>query len=177
MSSSNEMFFSVLFSDSDEKKNQSKKCSFFSSFFFRVSSSQHKQHTRKSLFMLTFCPTCGNLLSIEKKKFKEEEEEFDDDDEKEDELLLHLCCKTCPYSYSIGGTFWSKTDVPIRNKKRVDDVLGGDDAWKNVDTTRSRCPKCSHDVAYFLMVQTRSADEPMTQFFRCVECANQWKEN
>ena len=136
--------------------------------------------------MLTFCPTCGNLLSIEKKKKKKkkntEEEEFDVNDEDKgeedkDELLLHLCCKTCPYSYSIGGTFWSKTDVPIRNKKRVDDVLGGDDAWKNVDTTRSRCPKCSHDVAYFLMVQTRSADEPMTQFFRCVECANQWKEN
>ena len=66
--------------------------------------------------MLTFCPTCGNLLSIEKKK-KTEEEAFDVNDEdkeeeeeedKEDELLLHLCCKTCPYSYSIGGTFWSK---------------------------------------------------------------------
>ena len=154
----------------------------FVSFFFIFVSTHKQTPTRKSLIMLTFCPTCGNLLSIEKKKkkFKEEEEfddDDDDDDDKEDELSLHLCCKTCPYSYSIGGTFWSKTDVPIRNKKRVDDVLGGDDAWKNVDTTRSRCPKCSHDVAYFLMVQTRSADEPMTQFFRCVECANQWKEN
>ena len=176
MSSSNEMFFSFSSLTLTKKKKSIEKMFVF--LFIFLSSSQHKQHTRKSLFMLTFCPTCGNLLSIEKKKFKEEEEEeFDDDDEKEDELLLHLCCKTCPYSYSIGGTFWSKTDVPIRNKKRVDDVLGGDDAWKNVDTTRSRCPKCSHDVAYFLMVQTRSADEPMTQFFRCVECANQWKEN
>jgi DNA-directed RNA polymerase III subunit RPC11 len=133
--------------------------------------------------MLTFCPTCGNLLAIEKKKKKknrgdEEEEENDfggDDDEEND--ALQLLCKTCPYSYSIRDKHWSKTDVPITNKKRVDDVLGGDEAWKNVDTTRSRCPKCSHDVAYFLMVQTRSADEPMTQFFRCVECANQWKEN
>ena len=69
--------------------------------------------------MLTFCPTCGNLLSIEKKKKKKTEEEAfdvneeDKEEDKEDELLLHLCCKTCPYSYSIGGTFWSKTDVPI----------------------------------------------------------------
>ena len=145
--------------------------------------------------MLTFCPTCGNLLAIEKKKKKNkmkkknrgdegEEEENDDfdggdfnDEENDDDDALRLLCKTCPYSYSIRDKHWSKTDVPITNKKRVDDVLGGDEAWKNVDTTRSRCPKCSHDVAYFLMVQTRSADEPMTQFFRCVECANQWKEN
>jgi DNA-directed RNA polymerase III subunit RPC11 len=130
--------------------------------------------------MLTFCPTCGNLLAIEKKKKKknrdeEEENDFGGDDDEND--ALRLLCKTCPYSYSIRDKHWSKTDVPITNKKRVDDVLGGDEAWKNVDTTRSRCPKCSHDVAYFLMVQTRSADEPMTQFFRCVECANQWKEN
>ena len=46
--------------------------------------------------MLTFCPTCGNLLSIEKKKKKKTEEEAfdvneeDKEEDKEDEL-----CYTC----------------------------------------------------------------------------------
>ena len=132
--------------------------------------------------MLTFCPTCGSMLAIETRRedfFSEAGEAVvgDNDGDDDDDGGLRLSCKTCPYSYAIRGTFWSKTDVPMRHKKRVDDVLGGDDAWKNVDTTRSRCPKCAHDVAYFLLVQTRSADEPMTQFFRCTACKNQWKEN
>ena len=127
--------------------------------------------------MLTFCPTCGSMLAIETRR---DEAEDDGDEWEADDGVgdgLRLSCKTCPYSYAIRGDFWSKTDVRMRHKKRVDDVLGGDDAWKNVDTTRSRCPKCAHDVAYFLLVQTRSADEPMTQFFRCTACKNQWKEN
>ncbi len=138
--------------------------------------------------MLTFCPTCGSMLAIETRRrdFFEAEEDIDygddveaeEEEDDDDKGGLRLSCKTCPYSYAIRGKFWSKTDVPMmRHKKRVDDVLGGDDAWKNVDTTRSRCPKCAHDVAYFLLVQTRSADEPMTQFFRCTACKNQWKEN
>jgi DNA-directed RNA polymerase III subunit RPC11 len=129
--------------------------------------------------MLTFCPTCGNLLAIEKHEREEEEEEEDEEDEDEngaeEQNRLGLACKTCAYKYKLKSTAWSRTIVP-NVRKRVDDVLGGDDAWKNVDRTLARCPKCAFDEAYFLMVQTRSADEPMTQFFRCVQCSNQWKE-
>ena len=38
------------------------------------------------------------------------------------------------------------------------------------------CPKCQHRGAYFQEIQTRSADEPATLFFRCVKCAHNWKE-
>lgn len=38
------------------------------------------------------------------------------------------------------------------------------------------CPNCSHGQAYFKEVQTRSADEPATLFFKCVECEFRWKE-
>ncbi len=40
------------------------------------------------------------------------------------------------------------------------------------------CPKCAHGKAYFMQMQTRSADEPMTIFFKCCnpDCAHRWKE-
>jgi DNA-directed RNA polymerase subunit M/transcription elongation factor TFIIS len=30
----------------------------------------------------------------------------------------------------------------------------------------ARCPKCSHEKAFFMQVQIRSADEPMTIFYK-----------
>lgn len=38
------------------------------------------------------------------------------------------------------------------------------------------CQACSAGQAYFMEVQTRSADEPATIFYRCVECEFIWKE-
>lgn len=40
------------------------------------------------------------------------------------------------------------------------------------------CPKCSHSVAYFMQIQIRSADEPMTTFFKCCNssCNHRWRE-
>jgi DNA-directed RNA polymerase subunit M len=38
------------------------------------------------------------------------------------------------------------------------------------------CPKCEHPKAYYWLQQTRSADEPPTQFFRCVKCQYVWRE-
>lgn len=43
----------------------------------------------------------------------------------------------------------------------------------------ARCPKelCESSAAYFRQVQIRSADEPMTTFYKCVVCAAEWREN
>lgn len=38
------------------------------------------------------------------------------------------------------------------------------------------CPKCSYHQAYFMEIQIRSADEPATLFFKCVQCAHRWRE-
>jgi DNA-directed RNA polymerase III subunit RPC11 len=63
-------------------------------------------------------------------------------------------------------------------RKEVDDVLGGKDTWENVDQlTVDGCARCGNKRAYFMQIQIRSADEPMTIFFKCVECAYQWREN
>jgi DNA-directed RNA polymerase III subunit RPC11 len=56
------------------------------------------------------------------------------------------------------------------------DVLGGKSAWENVDRTSAACPKCQHMQAYFVQIQIRSADEPMTVFYKCCHCSFQWNE-
>ncbi|KAH9129164.1 hypothetical protein AeMF1_000764 [Aphanomyces euteiches] len=118
-----------------------------------------------------FCPTCGNLLMVEP-----------------DTDGMRFCCQTCPYIYKIESKVQKK--VPLQ-RKQVDDVLGGDQAWENVDQTESltffvalylmfssvaRCPFCQHDKAYFMQIQIRSADEPSTTFYKCVACKKQWND-
>jgi DNA-directed RNA polymerase subunit M/transcription elongation factor TFIIS len=43
-------------------------------------------------------------------------------------------------------------------------------------TDQFRCAKCKKRETTFYQQQTRSADEPMTVFIRCVKCGNQWKQ-
>ena len=64
------------------------------------------------------------------------------------------------------------------NLKEIDDVLGGSAARENVNAIDEPCPKCRHERAYFMQIQTRSADEPMTTFHKCCNntCNYQWKE-
>lgn len=108
--------------------------------------------------MLMFCPTCGNLLGVE-----------------EGPSCFRFACRTCPYVFNIRRKVSSKTYPKL---KEVDDVLGGAAAWENVDSTEANCPKCDHPRAYFLQMQTRSADEPMTTFYKCCnhECSNLWRD-
>ncbi len=104
-----------------------------------------------------FCPLCGNLLLLE-----------------EASRGMRFCCPICPYLYNLKGVYTSEAKI---KKKQVDDVLGGDDAWENVDRTQARCPQCSHNEAYFMQIQIRSADEPSTTFYRCCKCSKQWSDN
>jgi transcription elongation factor S-II len=42
-------------------------------------------------------------------------------------------------------------------------------------TERYKCRKCGSRKCSYYELQTRSADEPMTQFFTCLDCKNKWK--
>jgi DNA-directed RNA polymerase III subunit RPC11 len=115
---------------------------------------------------------------------------------------MRFFCQTCPYLFQINDKVEKK--VPLQ-RKQVDDVLGGDEAWENVDQTESacsscsmswrssslaamdangrpaahssaRCPHCEHTKAYFMQIQIRSADEPSTTFYKCVQCKKQWND-
>lgn len=108
--------------------------------------------------MLAYCPTCSNMLLVELSEFTKE---------------LRYCCQTCPYVYKITKQMSKHAKL---EKKAIDDVLGGEEEWKNVAKTDATCPSCSAGQAYFMEVQTRSADEPATIFYKCVDCGHRWKE-
>lgn len=47
---------------------------------------------------------------------------------------------------------------------------------KSMVTDLFRCTKCGKRECSYYEMQTRSADEPMTQFVRCHNCGKQWKQ-
>lgn len=58
-------------------------------------------------------------------------------------------------------------------------MLGGDDSWNNVDSLAVDCKKeCGAERAFYMQLQIRSADEPMTTFYRYVLLllASGWEE-
>jgi hypothetical protein len=44
-------------------------------------------------------------------------------------------CLTCPYHFVINKRYFERKYM---KKKEVEDILGGKDAWKNVDKTQGR---------------------------------------
>lgn len=50
-------------------------------------------------------------------------------------------------------------------------MFGGPGAWDNADKSQVQCPKegCDGEEAAFFQVQIRSADEPMTSFYKVSE--------
>lgn len=85
-----------------------------------VISPTHRQTDRKiKRLMLLFCPLCGGLLII--------------NNENDSSAFT---CKSCVYTFPIKDKSYSAR-VELTRKK-VDDVLGGEDAWKNVDSTEGK---------------------------------------
>lgn len=87
-------------------------------------------------------------------------------------------CGTCAYVFPISESSHI-FDRQYMERKQVDDMLGGKGSWDNVDQTTVLCPidDCGGQKAYFYQLQIRSADEPMTSFYKCTTCGHQWREN
>lgn len=106
---------------------------------------------------LRFCPICGNLLRLE-----------------QGSVGVRFACPTCPYIHNIKHKISARTYY--QRKENV--VFNSSAAWEGVDSTDERCPRCSHPRAYYMQLQTRSADEPMTIFYRCCDpkCMYTWRD-
>jgi len=133
------------------------------------------------------CPTCSNMLRVSRVPPADPTiEQYVGQNRFE--------CLTCPYHFVINKRYYERKYL---KKKEVEDILGGKGAWDNVDKTEGtlfssphkhmgmlttmctvQCPneKCRNDQAYWYQLQIRSADEPMTAFYKCTKCAKEWRE-
>lgn len=102
-----------------------------------------------------FCPLCSSLLVIEQGN------------------QMELVCPACPYFYKIISPI---TNTQYRTVKKINKILGGKDEMKYGNKCTINCPKCNNTEALFMELQTRSADEPMTIFYKCTKCRYDWKE-
>ena len=110
---------------------------------------------------MDFCPECGKLLYP---------------DSKNNNILT---CSKCGFkrkleeNEKISHTETIEHD-PIKDKMEVVEVSQAD---STKPTKSIYCPKCKkNQQVSFWMVQTRSADESPTRFFKCTVCGETWRE-
>ena len=76
---------------------------------------QQQQHQQKK--MLLFCPQCSNTLTVSRAP---------------ETGTNRLECRTCPYQFLLDQAYYERKSM---KRKEVEDVLGGEGAWDNVDQT------------------------------------------
>jgi DNA-directed RNA polymerase subunit M len=104
---------------------------------------------------IEFCKKCGSIMVPEKKR-----------------TAVSLKCRRCGYQMS-------KAPKELRISEQQKHVKGVVILEKDITMlplTDQECEKCGHPKAYYWLQQTRSADEPPTQFFRCAKCKSVWRE-
>jgi len=104
------------------------------------------------------CPKCGKVMVLKKTS------------------KPAWICPKCGYEKPIGD---SVIYTKVRKREKVSEITvidKGEEEKVLPITTDFVCPKCGAREAYYWSVQTRSADEPMTQFFRCRKCGHTWRE-
>ncbi|MGI0086973.1 MAG: transcription factor S [Nitrosotalea sp.] len=101
---------------------------------------------------MKFCPKCNARL-----KLADSESEF--------------VCPKCGYSEK--GTKTAKK-AKAEDRSTIN-ILDEKEKKETLPVIKIECTKCGHNEAVWWMLQTRSADEPTTQFYRCVSCSYTWR--
>ncbi|GAH36251.1 unnamed protein product [marine sediment metagenome] len=111
--------------------------------------------------MVEFCPECSNLL---RKKVSDGNKA--------------LICR-CGFQKELKLSM-VEINKNVRLKKKALDknliIVSQEDKIFVHPIVKKYCPKCNHKKAEAWQEQTRSADEPSTSFFRCLECKHTWRE-
>jgi DNA-directed RNA polymerase subunit M len=55
-------------------------------------------------------------------------------------------------------------------------IIDNSDQIDTMPTATAHCEKCGHNQAVYWQLQTRSADEATTTFYRCKKCNNTWRD-
>lgn len=116
---------------------------------------------------MEFCPKCEGMLR--KRKL--------------DDGTYVLVCR-CGYERPLAAKAAAESEVPVnledlspaKRKALAREATVIESEEVTHPTTSVECPKCKHDEAEWWELQTRSADEPATVFYRCTKCRFTWRE-
>jgi len=106
---------------------------------------------------MQFCPKCGKLMLPKKS-----------------ESGVTIVCSSCGYTEK--GEKLEEYRVVKKAGRGENITVLEEKTEPTLPTTRTHCPSCGHDVAYWWLRQTRAGDEPSTRFYRCVKCGKVWRE-
>ena len=84
-----------------------------------------------------------------------------------------LSCSKC--DYTEGQESKSPNHTSQEASKSDFLVLDENEGKDAMPTIEIDCEKCGNNEAVWWMLQTRSADEPTTQFYRCTKCEYTWR--
>ena len=85
-----------------------------------------------------------------------------------------LQCSKC--GYTEGQEVKQIKKIPDNQESNKEfNVFEENEGDEALPTIKIECEKCGHDEAIWWMLQTRSADEPTTQFYRCTKCKYTWR--
>ncbi len=116
---------------------------------------QARQAGQSKASTIEFCEKCGSIMVPLKKG-----------------NTTYIKCRNCGKEL--------KKDVKglkiVEEKEHTRGVVVIEKDTTLLPLTDRVCPSCEHKKAYWWMQQTRSADEPPTQFFRCEKCKHTWRE-
>ena len=103
---------------------------------------------------MIFCPKCGTIIMPKKIANK-----------------TKLACPKCYYKITQKKESLILKEK-LENKEKIEVVDKSFETLPKVDQT---CPKCKNSKAYFWLLQTRSADEAETTFYKCTKCNHTWR--
>ena len=97
---------------------------------------------------------------------------------KNKELLESVLSKTIPIRdvpfLPATELFPEKWNTMVESRTKMEaQLLEGD---KDMATDMFKCTRCGKRQCTYYELQTRSADEPMTIFIRCIHCGKQWRQ-
>ncbi|EZQ06947.1 MULTISPECIES: transcription factor S [Acidianus] len=110
---------------------------------------------------MKFCPKCNSLMTPRRINGKSV-----------------LKCVKC--GYEIDANAGGKKDVVTTKVQHAESekilVIDEEVPERAQKVKGVVCPACKNDEAYFWILQTRSADEPATRFYKCTRCGKVWRE-
>jgi transcription factor S len=99
-----------------------------------------------------FCPKCKRLM-------------------RPDKAAGVWRCGTCGTKVPLGSGVEVGRSTPTGREVAV-----VESKVSTLPTAQEECPKCGNGTAYWVLRQTRGADEPETRIFECTKCGHKWRE-